>query len=328
MSTREIKKYEFILEAVTPIAHHQEVIGNQAIAMRRKVRQPDGWAHVPAVSGDTMRHGLREAAAYAFLDAAGLLDDGRLSESVLRLLFAGGMVTGRGDASMIKLDHYREMTELMPSLAILGGCVNNRVVPGRLTVDDAILICRESTGIVPEWMHEHAGTLDSCRAHVEIAQRVRMDPTLDPAKRHMISAGAQVELNKKLSAGEDAHDTDDVLAREGARSTMMPRTHECVAAGSLFAWSVEAVCLTDLDVDVFHTMIASFLSSARVGGKRGTGHGLLRPVHARGIIVNRPSERMHAVDATALAPKIGEMFRSHVKERTDRIKRFLGEVDA
>ncbi len=62
-------RYEFVLEAALPIAHHEGTFGNEAVIMRRKIRQKDGWAKVPIVTGDTMRHGMREAAAYVLLDA-------------------------------------------------------------------------------------------------------------------------------------------------------------------------------------------------------------------------------------------------------------------
>lgn len=324
----EIKRYEFLLEATTPIAHHAEVFGNSAMIMRRKVRTPDGWAHVPIITGDTMRHGLREAAAYAFLDAAGMLDKGSLSEAALRLLFAGGMVTGRGDASVVKLDAYREMVDLMPPLALLGGCASNRVIPGRLTVDDAVLVCQESARFVPEWMIERAGAIDTCRAHVEVVQRVRMDPTLDPGKRKLLSDGASADAQRRLLASEAAHESDDAVDRSDAKSSMMPRSFECVVVGSFFAWTVEAVTYSDLDADTFNAMVASFLRNARVGGKRGTGHGSIRAVEARGVHVARPQDRTDTIRGTELAPKIGDIFRSHVAARKDRIAKMLAEVDA
>ena len=127
----ETVAYEILVEAVTPIAHHRESLGNHALLERRKVRRPDGsWAQVPAVSGDALRHGLREAAAYAFLDAIGLLGAESLTESALRLLFAGGMVTGRGDSGNVKLDEYHALCDVFPPLALLGaasslGCTSD-----------------------------------------------------------------------------------------------------------------------------------------------------------------------------------------------------------
>lgn len=326
----EIKRYEFLLRADTPIAHHAESFGNQAVIFRRKLRQPDGaWANVPFVTGDTLRHQLREAVAYAYLDAAGLLDRGSLSEAALRLLFAGGMVTGVGDASVIKLDQYREMCELCPPLSLLGGCANNRVIPGRLIVDDAILVCHESMHVVPEWVRDKSGAIDTARSHVELHQRVRMDPVLDPGKRKLLTDVADKNASTRMELSERAHGNSDPVDREATKSSMMPRSFEAIAAGSLFFWSVQATCYSDLDVDTFHSMIAAFLGGrARVGGKSGVGFGRIAPVAAVGITVNRPADNVHAVDATALAPKVGSIFRAHVSERRDRIVAFMSGVNA
>lgn len=321
--------YEILLQAVTPIAHHRESLGNHALLERRKVRLVDGsWAQVPAVSGDTMRHGMREAAAYAFLDAAGMLGAESLTESALRLLFSGGMVTGRGDASHVKLDDYHALCDVFPPLAILGGCVSSRVVPGRLVSEDALLICEESAHLVPAWMVERAGTLDSCRAHITTHQRVRMDPLLDPAKADLLTAPQAAKLTGKRRKSEIAHEEDDAVAREQSKSTMLPRTFEAVAAGSLLAWRVIAVCRSALEVDTFQSMVGGFLAGARVGGRKGTGFGAIRPVAANAVSVSRPADSMRAVDATALGPRVGETFRAHVRDRADKAKEWLGKVDA
>lgn len=327
----KIKTYEFVLEAYQPIAHHSETFGNEAVAMRRKVRQSDGsWAMVPIVTGDTMRHGLREAAAYAFLDAAGLLDEGNLTESALRLLFSGGMMTGRGDAGTIKLDDFRQMVELCPPLALLGGCAGNRVIPGRLQVDDAQLICSETERFMPAWLKGWLGEreLDTCRASIEEVQRVRMDPTLDPGKVKLLADGEQVRVAGRLGAGEKAHAEDDAIARDESKSSMMPRKFERLAQGSQFHWSVTATCYSDLDEDTLHTMMGVFLSRAYVGGKRGTGHGLLVPIEGRDVAVRRPSDTSN-VDVKALSTgKVGDLFREHVSARREQIKDWLNRVDA
>ena len=145
----ETKRYEIVLEAETPIAHHSETLGNHQMLMRRKVRQPDGrFVEVPYVTGDTMRHGLREAAAYASLDAAGILDRANLSAGALNLLFAGGSITGSSGPS-VSITGHRAMVDAFPPLAILGGCAGNRTIPGRLDVGNADLICAETAHLLP-----------------------------------------------------------------------------------------------------------------------------------------------------------------------------------
>ncbi|MBA3844557.1 MAG: hypothetical protein H0X39_18405 [Actinobacteria bacterium] len=325
----EIKTFQFLMQAVTPIHHGHETFGNISTVMRRKTRMPDGsWASIPAISGDAMRHGLREAGAYAFLSAAGMLSDPALSEATLRLLFAGGMVTGKGDAGGVKLDKYRELCEMIPTMSILGGCASNRIVPGQLVVEDLMLVCKESEHITPKWIVDEAGTLDTCRAHVELEQRVRMDPTLSPEKLKLLSAGAATDVQHRLLQSEHAHADDVATAKEATKSSMMPRQNEVVCAGSMFSWSVTARCYSDLEVDVFNTLVASFLADARVGGKRGTGHGALRAVKAQGVILTQAADRLHPLDTTALAPKVGELFRTHVQARASKLREYLKTVDA
>lgn len=325
--------YEFILEAYQPIAHHQENLGNESIFMRRKVRQKDGsWAMVPEVTGDTMRHGLRDAGAYAFLDAAGLLtehgDATGLGEAALRLLFNGGMITGRGDAARVSMDAYREMSELCPSLSLLGGCTDNRCVPGRVEVDAGTLVCAEQERFLPEWVtqFEGLGNLDTCRANIEEVQRVRMDPTLDPGKRKLLTSGEEVEVTRRLGNSERAHQSDDAIARDDSKSAMMPRRFERLAQGSLIWWGVTAYTYSELDVDTFRVLVASFLSNAKVGGKKGTGHGGLRPIAARDISIARPSEKANAL--TLDGQTFGKLFRAHVAERKDRIVEWLRHVNS
>lgn len=330
----ETKSYGMLLEAVSPIAHHESNDGNQSIAMRRKVRQPDGsWARVPYITGDSLRHGLREAAAYAFLDAAGLLDEKALSEAATRLLFSGGMITGRGDGAVVNMDRYRELCSLCPPLALLGGCTDNRSVPGRLFVDEATLVCEENRRYLPEWAldwlkEQGTSELDSHRAMMEEVQRVRMDPMLDPGKRALMLPDAQVEVSKRLTDGEVAHATDDAIARDASKSTMMPRRFERLAVGSLFYWRVTCHCMTPLDVDTFHVMVAAYASRMLVGGKRSTGHGQMRVVASRELVVSRPSEDIKAVDVTDLGPRIGQLFVEHVRANREQIVTWLRTVNA
>jgi len=326
------KTYEFVLRAQQPIAHSAGTEGNHSYLMTRGQVQLDGSiVDIPIVSGDTMRHGLREAVAYAFLDAAGLLDKPAFSKAALRLLFNGGMVTGRGDASVIKLDLYREMVNLIPPLGLLGGCANNRVIQGYIWVDDALLICDETRHLLPskilDWCEGQNFDISESTAYMEVAQRVRMDSTLEPNKVRLLSIPARVELNQTMVLSEEAHTNDDIIGIDETKCSMMPRTSERIKAGSLFYWSITGNIHSDLEMDTFNTMIATFLTNARVGGQKGRGCGLLKaiPGGAWDVSCSPFSERTSNMD---LAPELGKMFKAHVQERAAQVKKFLCEVDA
>lgn len=316
------KRYEIVLEAVTPIAHHAGTQGNHSYLMTTRVRTPTGWEDVPCITADTMRHKLREASSMALLDAAGITGD--LTEAALRLLFNGGMITG-SDGGAVKLDAYREMVQLIPSLALFGGCAQNRIIPGRLTVEDAILICSETEKFVSQWQLETVGAIDTYSAHVEETQRVRMDSSNSPHMRKLLTTSEQIRTANRLKASEQASESGDAVEKDKEKSSMLPRTFERVARGSMFAWAVEAIVQSDLDEDVFNVAVLAFLSRAVVGGKSGTGHGCLRVVAANEVRMASPA-REH--ERMALGVKVGDLFRSHVAANRERIVEFFSSVSA
>jgi hypothetical protein len=338
------RTYQVVLEAVTPIAHHAETLGNHQMLQRRKVRNRSGrFVEVPYITGDTMRHGLRESAAYSALDAAGL-QAGNLSAAALNLLFAGGAITGASGPS-VSISNYREMVDVFPPLALLGGCAGNRCIPGKLTVGNADLICAENAHLLPAWAVEAAGGhvceidgecciraegLPGQRQHVEIMQRVRMDPSLNPDKRQLLSVDARTAIEGRLLANEDASANGDAVGVEDSKSSMMPRTFEALASGALFFWEATAITHSDLELDTWHVMLGAFLRDCGVGGKRSTGFGRLRPVSGwtRGFDWRSPATGGEAVDPNAIGGRAGDVFRAHMSERTDRLRAFLDGVIA
>lgn len=323
----DVTRYEMIVRAKQPIAHAQETIGNQSVLMRKRVRLPGGvYVQVPHVTGDTGRNKIRTAAALGTLHEAELLSDPQLSEGALRLLFAGGMMTGKGDAAVINIDRYRELVALFPPLALFGGCTDNRPVPGQVHVDDLNLICTEMRHLTPpwvlEWMERNGEKLDSCRASVEEVQRVRMDPVLKPEMHKLLNDTARANVQARQLTAEAAHETADSKLKAESKSAMLPRTHERIVQGSLFWFGIEARTYTDIEFDAFSFAVACLLNNFRVGGKQGTGHGLLEFVAGARIAFAPGAGKLENV-GSELAPKTGELYRAHVRARKDELKAWL-----
>ena len=177
-------------------------------------------------------------------------------------------------------------------------------------------------------MREQKTAVATSRAHIEHVQRVRMDPTLDPGKRLLLTPGARASAEQRLLASESAGEEGDAVGKEKAKSTMLPFTYERVAQGSLFFWSLSATCYGDLDHDALMVMLAAFLRHAVVGGKKGTGHGHIAPVAAKDVTIARYSERTDTFELVGPEGAIGQRFRAHVAERADRLREFLGRVCA
>ena len=330
----ELHSFEFIVEAETAISHQSGSEGNHGVLMRKKARLADGSiADIPYITGDAFRHSLRTAAAIATLDAAGILADPNLSEGAVRLLFSGGMVTGRGDAAIIRLEDYRRLCDITPSLKLFGGCVDNGPREGCLRVDELNVLCEEMGRYVPGWALDWAkeqgiALLESCE-YVEEQQRVRMDSLNRDSMQRLLSAPARKQLEARLAKREKAHETGDDKEAEEAKSSSMPRTFERFIMGTLFYARVSAYCYSPLDVDTLMATLGTFFLDPIIGGKRATGHGRLRVLHGKQATVLRPSENANVLDLAAPGQRIGQMFRAHVAERAEDLRAFVsGEVNA
>lgn len=346
----ETKRFHLLFEAVTPVCHSQGTFGNKSVFMRRKaIVYENGVAYpvaVPVITGNAMRHNLREATSMFFLAVAGLLSEGQLTRAACRLLFNGGMLK-RGSATSINLEKYREMVDLCPPLGILGGCVNNRIVAGRSQVEDAMLVCKEHQRYLPEWVVESSPLAALPHTDlIEKTQNVRFDPILNPAKRLMLSAGERTEAETELSEYE-TDSLDDSLSRRG-KSAMMPYTQQTVVRGAQFCWTVTATCHDELDYDTLKVMLAAFCSMPQVGGKSGTGHGRLKllDVHeaklpswsqrAEALQLTTPGEKStaltveHATVPTegVSAAEFGERFVQHVTSRKEQVQQWFQSVSA
>jgi len=324
---RKVTRFECILEAKDPISHSSENIGNSAIFMRKKMRVRGGKIRmVPYITGDAMRHTMREAAVYATLEAAGMLsgDGPQLSRGALRLLFAGGAVTGKGDASTVNVDRYRELVALFPPLALFGGCTDNRPIPGQLIVDEGNVLCHETSSKAPswvtQWLADHDEGLASYRAQVEEVQRVRMDPELIPGKLKLLNAAEHQEATNRALLSERAHTTGDAKDAKETKSKMMPRTHERLIQGTLFWWGCECRTYSELEEDAFKYIFGCLLSNFRVGGKLATGHGRLQLVAgAWGDM----TPREQSMEPYALGKQIGSLYRDYIRENSGRLRDWL-----
>ena len=322
---------QFVLEAETPISHAEGVEGNHSLHAMRKQRQPDGsYLSVPIISADTMRHGLRETAAILCLDAAGLLTQeggAKLSESALRLLFSGGMLTGRGDAGTIKLDRWREICEVLPVVSLMGGCVDAMMIPGKVQCSDAKLICAETAHATWSWAIANQ-TWAPWSEQMEHCQRVRFDVTRDKHKQFLLSETAQADVHRRLLAKESAHEKADHAAEPEDRGRPMPHSYVAIAAGARLSWEITGANLSDLERSVLLSSLALMFETWRFGGKRGTGHGKLRALSCQDVALPSVSPMASEADVAALSGTAIGVVRAHMQAQRDKLSALLATVDA
>jgi hypothetical protein len=262
------------------------------------------------------------------LHAAGILDDPQLSEGAARLLFAGGMLTGRGDAGTVNMDRYRQLVALFPPLALFGGCNDNRAIAGQLEVSEGNLVCQEMRRWLPGWAeswlteHEPGALEDTRRSVTEEVQRVRMDPLLSPANRNLLSDEARANVEGRLLKSETAHNDGDAAGAADSKSTMLPRTHERIAQGAYFWFSVTARTYSPLEEDAFDFTLGTALQDLRVGGKAGTGHGLLRFVSGARIHFTHAPGKLESTSDDVMRSR-GNAYQDFVASKKEELTEWL-----
>lgn len=321
---------QILLQAESPIAHHEGNDGNHANQMTQRMRLADGtFGRIPIITADSMRNLLRRLSAWYMLQQVGAKD---LTESALRLLFSGGMLTGKGDSSQVKIDAFRELERLCPSLTLFGGCVNGSMIPGRMEVETAILVCEETERYVPKPLLDYArsqGPLVSYRLQTEEVQRVRMDPVHNPILQHLLSEGERRRLAGKVEAREEAHETGDAIAAREVKSSMLPRTYDTICTGALFSWQITGRFHSDLDEDAYYSTLALLLTAeARVGGKKGTGCGRIKPVMVNNRLVPRPEQLADVLNLDEKGRNSAQRYQDHLRSKAAEINAFLAKVDA
>jgi hypothetical protein len=320
----ESTRYVSIVRAVQAIAHHKGSIGNHATIMRAAVRLPGGEiVDVPEGTGNAVRNRLRRAAAICSLDAAGILGDPQLERGAMRLLFNGGMLTGKGDASSISIDRWRELVTLFPFLGILGGCLDNRTQGGQLNVDALKLICDENMhSLYPwtkQWLAENNEGVCESSYLLEKVQRVNMDPELAPENLKLLSEGARLKVYNKLLAQGKAHDEGNSIEAAKVKSDMMPHTFERIIRGSLFQLSFLLRSYSDLEKDAFEYAYNCLLSNFRFGGKQAAEHGELEFLAGARVNFKQYTGELDIADRKGT----GEMFRAHVEAHKDQLVNWL-----
>lgn len=321
-------EYSFILRAKTPIAHHVGTDGSTTGMLKASPHAlPDGSVReVPDVSGNSMRHGLRESIAIVSLDAMDLLKPGTFENpDAVRLLFNGGSNTG--SSNTIKIDDMRAMQSLVPALSLFGGTSSNQIHEGRIEVGSAYLICRETMHELEPWQTEALKDVRIATASEQqiTIQHYSRDATDSSMGQYLLSDGAKTELLNRKRKREKATDDGDEMAATESKGGQMPHAAQAVRIGSLWTWSVVAHVFNELEEATLATTVAAFLRRAVVGSGRRVQNGQFVVYAARGFDHMRPAEAAKVLMGAddVLNESQAKLYIDHLKEHSGEILEWL-----
>lgn len=321
-------RWDLTITALTPVVHSGGNLGNDSIFNREKVANPSAPGSypedVPHLTGNTLRHALRESLTWLTLRELGL-EIGGLSVAAYHYLFSGGSM-GKG-ASTLDVDGYRSLKSQFPFLAIMGGGLGTSLLTGKLHVGFGILVCRQNAWRIADLcsaLAEDAKVALPAEEYTERGQGVRHDARRAPVADHLLPAAdvAAWARERMKSSKENAE--------EGSDSTQMIYGYERLVAGSRFLWQVGGAYLTPLEHSALVCALLALQARGEIGAKCGTGHGRvrLRVISASGEADQLADGLRYVEEGQRLSEVAGQAwggpYVAHVREHAEAIKGWLG----
>jgi len=229
----------------SPLSHISESISTGSLLNERAMLQSNGeLIDVFCYNGNAWRGQLRDLAALYLIEK---LDITELKIDIHNFLFSGGKIGGQ---SKFKLENVRKHFELLPAFSLMGGCLDNMMLPGKLSVFDALPLCQEAIIELPQ--SEHTAAVENSYKRMVIEREfTRMDDSKN------------MQLNDTLSA-EDFENKETVQMRMGG---------ELLNSGVDLFTRILARDSSLVELGALCSALAKFADNPFIGGQHNKGHG-------------------------------------------------------
>lgn len=275
-TTTQTGHLDMVATALDPLHHGAGTIGNVQVLRTQAVILDDGSeARIPFVSGNSIKHLLRDGGARFAIEALGI-ENGALSKGMVDLLWSGGGLTKGGSA--VSIGKARELERLFPLLAVLGYGAGNTMTASKLRVDHLHLVCAENAWRMP------AALLDTPHARLLAGEYqgeefgTRHDALRDPTASRVLDVQTRTMIE-----GERSDKAKDKSASEKVRdSAQMIYEFETVKAGARFWGRIGFRDLTPLEVGALQASLGRSCQGMHgdayvyhLGAKAAVGFGRL-----------------------------------------------------
>lgn len=224
-------RLDLTVTALDHIHHGAGTSGNTQLLRTQDIVLPDGTpAEVPFISGNSIKHMIRDGAVRFALDTM-QVPRGSLSKAVVDLLFSGGHLSKGG--SSLNLEQARQVAELCPALSLLGYSAGNWMSGSRIQVDNLHLVCVENAWRVPTSLADSGHAQRSQFAMRSEEFGTRHEASRQPHVARMLASEERKALEGAVSKAKEKRDAGGAVEkREG--SSQMIFEFETVKAGSKF----------------------------------------------------------------------------------------------
>lgn len=251
------------IKALQPLAHGGKNSGTVHTFRRETIFGEKGEPiyAVPSISGGTIRYSLRSIAAKIM--HAYLVGDDTLPFSAVHAMFNGGaMKETKSVTDLITGEKQAILRETLPLFAVFGGMGGARSISGRLDVDSAIPVTRETSFLAPHYQ-------------TSIAEPEHLLSIYEIVQRHSYG---------RFSSAEGS-DVQSLISQDSSR--------ELPKGGGMLFWSQEvlplgtelfhSICLNDatpVEAAFFMDVYRVWSKRVHIGQQRRVGMGKITPVYS------------------------------------------------
>lgn len=334
-TARHTGTIQAIATALEPIVHGAGTAGNiQLLRMQEFLYIDDDGefqrARVPFISGNSLKHRLRDAAVRYALDAMGVAD-GSLTKAEIDLLFSGGHLSKSGAA--VDLTSARKLSELFPPLSLCGYSAGNAMEESKIRVSNLHVVCRENRDRIPDTLKDDPMLALSAGATRVEEFGTRHDQATKAVGRRWLTDGASqavAERKTKALKGKKG-DAPESAADARGDSAQMIYQFEGIIAGAKLWFSVDFRDLTDAEraalASAFHYASTGRRGEALVmgiGAKNSIGYGTIKVELATSLRIAPPVYQQTAM--IAQGDTEAAAYTAHLRERKDEILAAIREA--
>lgn len=257
---------------LSPLSHIGESIGPDSFLSQDIIVGPDGRVtEVFVYSGNAFRGILRDLSAIYMTERLGNM---KYPIEVFYLLFAGGSL---GGPQSVDIDQARIYRRNVPHLSVFGGGVGNQILSGKIKVGSMYPLVAECQRTLPESLRDP--NAPSWRQWTFEKSFTRMDDAKREDRRCYL-AGSEMDgllaapKQQSLLSGPDEIPEKAKKKKEDPPQQMRYSV-EMLAAGAAMYQRIDLVDMSDLELGSFVAALDQFSRNPYIGGKSGTGHGLV-----------------------------------------------------
>ena len=253
-----------------------------------------GILQIPTVSGNSIRHQLREAVAHLYLNLLGPI---RVPPKLYYMLFSGGANQG-GDGGHFDFDERAELMRMVPPIAVFGTARDGGTYAGAVSVSSAQPVSRETWDLCSpprpsdQWPcgAEAADKLGNRVWEQRYSSALRMLAERQYTRTDQLKNRQPAFLlgGSSAPAAELVPADDEKKGKKGRGAAKAPEAspHQMIFSAQVLVRGV-ALChemsflqpTDELTRACFGAALAEWSSAPTIGGRAAIGHGLVDPIY-------------------------------------------------